>query len=57
MAPASGSRLRLWRALAFMSGLMGGLLGAGLAGLLFGHGFMGRRDGFGGFFGFLLQIS
>src|SRR5215469_6100421 len=25
----------------FLSGLMGGLLGAGLAGLLFGHGFFG----------------
>ena len=40
----------------FMSGLMGGLLGAGLAGLLFGHGFWGGGLGFFGFLGFLLQI-
>ena len=39
-----------------MSGLMGGLVGAGLAGLLFGHGFWGGMMGFGGFLGFLLQI-
>jgi predicted lipid-binding transport protein (Tim44 family) len=35
---------------------MGGLIGAGLAGLLFGHGFWGGMMGFGGFLGFLLQI-
>jgi predicted lipid-binding transport protein (Tim44 family) len=40
----------------FASGLMGGLIGAGLAGLLFGHGFWGGMLGFGGFLGFLLQI-
>ena len=41
----------------FMSGLMGGLIGAGIGGLLFGHGFWGGGMlGFGGFFGFLLQI-
>ena len=41
----------------FMSGLMGGLIGAGIGGLLFGHGFMGGGGlGFGGFLGFLLQI-
>ena len=41
----------------FMSGLMGGLIGAGIGGLLFGHGFWGGgMMGFGGFFGFLLQI-
>lgn len=41
----------------FMSGLMGGLIGAGIGGLLFGHGFMGGGGlGFGGFFGFLLQM-
>ena len=40
----------------FMSGLMGGLLGAGIGGLLFGGGlFGGIRGGF-GFLGFLLQI-
>ena len=35
---------------------MGGLIGAGLAGLLLGHGFWGGTMGFGGFLGFLLQI-
>ena len=40
----------------FMSGLMGGLLGAGIAGLLFGHGFWGGGLGPFGFLGFLLQI-
>jgi predicted lipid-binding transport protein (Tim44 family) len=40
----------------FMSGLLGGFLGAGLGGLLFGRGFFGGIGGFGGFFGFLLQM-
>ena len=40
----------------FTSGLVGGLIGAGLAGLLLGHGFWGGTMGFGGFLGFLLQI-
>jgi predicted lipid-binding transport protein (Tim44 family) len=40
----------------FMSGLFGGLLGAGIGGLLFGRGFFGGGLGFGGFLGFLLQI-
>jgi len=35
---------------------VGGLIGAGLAGLLLGHGFWGGMMGFGGFLGFLLQI-
>jgi len=39
-----------------MSGLMGGLIGAGIGGLLLGHGFFGGMMGFGGFLGFLLQI-
>jgi predicted lipid-binding transport protein (Tim44 family) len=39
-----------------MSGLMGGLIGAGIGGLLFGGGFFGHGLGFGGFLGFLLQI-
>lgn len=40
----------------FMSGLMGGLIGAGIGGMLFGHGFFGGgMHGF-GFLGFLLQI-
>jgi predicted lipid-binding transport protein (Tim44 family) len=40
----------------FMSGLFGGLIGAGIGGLLLGHGFFGGMMGFGGFLGFLLQI-
>ena len=41
----------------FMSGLMGGLIGAGIGGLLFGHGMFGGGGlGFGGFFGMLLQF-
>ena len=39
-----------------MSGLLGGFIGAGIGGLLFGHGFFGPRLGFGGFLGLLLQI-
>lgn len=45
------------RSSSFMSGLMGGLLGAGLAGLLLGHGFFGGGLGMLGFLGFLLQIG
>jgi predicted lipid-binding transport protein (Tim44 family) len=40
----------------FMSGLMGGLIGAGIGGLLFGHGFFGGGLGGFGFIGLLLQI-
>ena len=40
----------------FTSGLLGGLLGAGIGGLLFGGGFFGHGLGFGGFVGFLLQM-
>lgn len=40
----------------FMSGLLGGLIGAGIGGLLFGHGFWGGHLGFGGLIGFLIQI-
>ncbi len=40
----------------FVSGLMGGLIGAGIGGMLFGNGFFGGgMHGF-GFFGFLIQI-
>lgn len=41
----------------FMMGMMGGLLGVGLAGLLFGNGFFGGISGFAGFLGLLLQIA
>lgn len=50
MAPGFGSRSP------FMSGLVGGLLGAGLAGMLFGGGMFHGVSGFGGFLGFLLQV-
>jgi len=40
----------------FMSGLLGGLLGAGIFGLLFGGGFMHMGLGFGGLFGVLFQL-
>ena len=40
-----------------MSGLMGGLIGAGIGSMLFGGGsFFGHGLGFGGFFGLLIQI-
>lgn len=40
-----------------MGGLAGGLLGAGLFGLLTGHGFFGGMGGFASMIGFLLQIA
>jgi predicted lipid-binding transport protein (Tim44 family) len=49
-APAMGGRSP------FMSGLMGGLLGAGLAGMLFGGGLFNGINGIGSFFWFLVQI-
>jgi len=45
------------RGSSFMAGMMGGLLGVGLGGLLFGHGFFGHGFGFLGFIGLLLQIA
>jgi predicted lipid-binding transport protein (Tim44 family) len=41
----------------FLSGLMGGLLGAGLAGLLLGHGFFGYGLGIAGLLGLVLQLA
>jgi predicted lipid-binding transport protein (Tim44 family) len=41
----------------FMAGLMGGLIGVGLGGLLFGHGLFGGFTGFASFLGLLLQIA
>lgn len=40
----------------FVSGLMGGLIGAGIGGMLFGHSAFGGMSGFAGFLGLLLQI-
>ena len=41
----------------FVGGLIGGLVGAGIGGLLFGHGFFGAGYGFAGFLGLLLQLA
>lgn len=41
----------------FMAGMMGGLIGVGLGGLLFGHGLFGGFTGFASFLGLLLQIA
>jgi len=41
----------------FMAGLMGGLIGAGIGGLLFGGGLFGGLGSAAGFLGFLLQIA
>jgi predicted lipid-binding transport protein (Tim44 family) len=40
----------------FASGLLGGLVGVGLGGLLFGHGLFGGFHGIGSLFGFVLQM-
>jgi predicted lipid-binding transport protein (Tim44 family) len=41
----------------FMSGLMGGLLGAGLVGLLFGGGLFGGINGIGSFLWLIVQVA
>ena len=41
----------------FMAGMMGGLIGVGLGGLLFGHGLTGGFSGFGSILGLLLQMA
>ncbi len=41
----------------FASGLLGGLVGAGIGGMLFGHGMFGGIDGFGSMFGLLIQLA
>ncbi len=40
----------------FVSGLLGGLIGAGIGGLLFGHGMFWGIHGIGGLFGLMIQI-
>lgn len=55
-SPAMGGSPAFGGRSSFMSGLFGGLIGAGIGSLLFGHGFFGGGFGFGGFIGFLLQI-
>ena len=41
----------------FLSGLFGGLIGAGIAGMLLGHGFFRGMGSFGGIIGLLIQIA
>ncbi|AHI24526.1 preprotein translocase subunit Tim44 [Komagataeibacter xylinus] len=41
----------------FMSGFMGGLIGAGLFGMMFGHGMFGSGMGGSGFLGLLIQLA
>jgi predicted lipid-binding transport protein (Tim44 family) len=55
-APGYGPRGAAAPRSAFTSGLLGGLVGAGIGGLLLGHGFFGGMNGGLGFLGFLLQI-
>ena len=55
-APGSGAPGYAAPRSAFTSGLLGGLIGAGIGGLLLGHGFFGGMSGGFGFLGLLLQI-
>src|SRR6185437_9190715 len=50
-SPAGG----LFSGRGLLGGLAAGFLGAGLFGMLFGHGFLGGIAGFAGFLGLLLQ--
>lgn len=52
-APAAGG---FFSRSPFMSGLLGGVIGAGIGGMLFGGGFFHGISGFGGFLGFLIQV-
>lgn len=57
-APAYAGRGGLFGGGGFTSGLMGGLLGAGIGGMLFGHGMFGGMDGGGGsFIGLVIQLA
>ncbi len=53
----SQPRPSLFQRSPFWAGLMGGLIGAGLGGLLFGGGFFGSGMGFAGMLGLLLQLA
>lgn len=59
VAPAPQAQPSFFGNHPFMSGLLGGLIGAGIGGLLFGHGFFGPGLGFGfaSLLGLLLQIA
>jgi len=58
-APVPQAQPSFFGAHPFISGLMGGLIGAGIGGLLFGHGFFGPGFGFGfaSLLGLLLQVA
>jgi predicted lipid-binding transport protein (Tim44 family) len=55
IAPSTTGGLFSGRGL--LGGLAAGFIGAGLFGMLFGHGFLGGIGGFAGFLGLLLQIA
>src|SRR5262249_1261786 len=58
MAAAGATAPGLSRGSSFASGLMGGLIGVGLGGLLFGHGLFGAgMTGFGSVLRLLLQVG
>ncbi len=54
---AAGAKPGFMQRNPFLSGLMGGMLGAGLFGMLFGGGFGAGLAGMAGMLGFLLQIA
>lgn len=56
MGAAAPARSGMFGGSPFMSGLMGGLIGAGIGGMLFGGSAFGGMSGFAGFLGLLLQI-
>ena len=55
-APAAAQRGGFFSRGGFMPALMGGLIGAGIGGLLFGGGFFDGLGSFAGILGFILQI-
>lgn len=54
--PAAAQRGGFFSRGGFMPALMGGLIGAGIAGMLFGGGFLDGLGSFAGILGFILQI-
>lgn len=56
-APAAAQAGGFFNRPGLLGGLAGGLLGAGLFGMLMGHGFMGGLGGIASMFGLLLQIG
>ena len=55
--PPFAPQTSFWQRNPFMAGLMGGLIGAGIGGLLFGHGFGWDGLGLAGGLGVLLQVA